>query len=346
MLKTYRIMTLLLLAGCGVHSALASCSFTTPSTSYIDQTMASSPVQAVTKVDKDWAQEQIFQSDILVGGPIISTCTPTTGNNITVSAEGFSTAVLPEKLSDGGMLLGGITDGFGYAFQYKVTFKGGGYIYGHLNKGETFTWTPAELDGARWEFRAELWYAGGFYSDRSKLSQISAVNTTYFKVMFDGAPKGFMFHSPAIPITPTTCNLTLDTQKVDFGTFDFYSNMPTRQYITLRNDGCTMMSQTELRVRSNSNPVDADNNLLLNTLTGDNAASGFGVAVYNKLSQQQYTLDAPLTGGTMTRSTSTYLYDKFVEWQEIPIEVRIVRDGKTLKDGDFSATATFNMNYY
>ena len=48
MLKKYGFIMLLLLGLCGVRSALASCAFTTPTGTYIDQTMASSPVTAGT----------------------------------------------------------------------------------------------------------------------------------------------------------------------------------------------------------------------------------------------------------------------------------------------------------
>ncbi|EOV6165285.1 MULTISPECIES: fimbrial protein [Citrobacter] len=348
MLKKNGIITLLLLGLCGVSRALASCSFTTPATTYIDQTMASSPVTAVTLTSTNL--QQLFQSSVLVGGPVISTCNPSTGTAISVSGDGFSSGSLPETMPDGGLLIGGIADGFGYGFWYTVTYgDGSGSVSGHLKKGGMFTATPEQLNGARWEFRAELWYVGGLYSDKSKSksSQISAVNTTYFKLGFNGVMKGFYFHSPVIPITPTTCNVTIDTSKVDFGTFDFFSNMPINQYVTLKNNGCSMVSDTELRVLSNGNPIDTNNNLLLNKLTGDNAASGFGVNIYNKVSREQYILNAPLAGGDLGTGTGSYeASNGFLLWQEIPIVVRLLQDGKTLKDGDFEATATFNMSYY
>lgn len=63
-------------------------------------------------------------------------------------------------MPDGGLLIGGIADGFGYGFWYTVTYgDGSGSVSGHLKKG-MFTATPAQLNGARWEFQAELWYAG------------------------------------------------------------------------------------------------------------------------------------------------------------------------------------------
>ena len=72
MLKKYGFIMLLLLGLCGVRSALASCAFTTPTGTYIDQTMASSPVTAVTLTSTNL--QQLFQSSVLVGGPVISTC--------------------------------------------------------------------------------------------------------------------------------------------------------------------------------------------------------------------------------------------------------------------------------
>ncbi|MEY8786637.1 hypothetical protein AB9K33_25660 [Citrobacter freundii] len=134
MLKKYGFIMLLLLGLCGVRSALASCAFTTPTGTYIDQTMASSPVTAVTLTSTNL--QQLFQSSVLVGGPIISTCNPSTGTAITVSGDGFSSGSLPETMPDGGMLIGGIADGFGYGFWYTVTYgDGSGSVSGHLKKG-------------------------------------------------------------------------------------------------------------------------------------------------------------------------------------------------------------------
>ena len=62
MLKKYGFIMLLLLGLCGVRSALASCAFTTPTGTYIDQTMASSPVTAVTLTSTNL--QQLFQSSV------------------------------------------------------------------------------------------------------------------------------------------------------------------------------------------------------------------------------------------------------------------------------------------
>ena len=66
MLKKYGFIMLLLLGLCGVRSALASCAFTTPTGTYIDQTMASSPVTAVTLTSTNL--QQLFQSSGVGGG--------------------------------------------------------------------------------------------------------------------------------------------------------------------------------------------------------------------------------------------------------------------------------------
>ena len=226
MLKKYGVITLLLLGLCGVRSVLASCSFTTPTGQYIDQTMASSPITAVTLSGKGYAlsAQQLFQSSVLAGGPVISTCNPTTGSAISVSGDSFSSVPLAETMPDGGLLIntGSSGSGFGYGFWYTVTYgDGSGSASGYLKKGAMFNATPAQLNNAKWEFQAELWYAGGSYADRDKVSQINAIDTTYFKIGFAGVMKGFRFHSPAIPITPTTCNLSVDRTKVDFGAFTF-----------------------------------------------------------------------------------------------------------------------------
>lgn len=347
MLKKYGFIMLLLLGLCGVRSALASCAFTTSTGTYIDQTMASSPVTAVTLTSTNL--QQLFQSSVLVGGPVISTCNPSTGTAITVSGDGFSSGSLPETMPDGGLLIGGIADGFGYGFWYTVTYgDGSGSVSGHLKKGGMFTATPAQLNGARWEFQAELWYAGGSYGDKVKKSQIVAVNTTYFKVGFSNVMKGFRFNSPAIPITPTTCNLSIDRSKVDFGSFNFLlyggtggvKNGPYQE-IRVSNNNCKMTTKIETRILSNGNPVSSDQHLLLNKLAGDDAASGFGVALY--------TFDNPLiidalSGNGDISGPYTSAPKEFDASDRIYLYLE--PDGTPLRNGKFEATATINVSYY
>ena len=349
MLKKYGFIMLLLLGLCGVHSALASCAFTTPTGTYIDQTMASSPVTAVTLTSTNL--QQLFQSSVLVGGPVISTCNPSTGTAISVSGDSFSSGPLSETMPDGGLLIGGIGDGFGYGFWYTVTYgDGSGSVSGHLKKGGMFNATPAQLNGARWEFQAELWYVGGSYGDKVKKSQIVAVNTTYFKVGFSNVMKGFRFNSPAIPITPVTCELSLDTSQVDFGEFSSVSKAK-RKSVRLFANTCNMVTRMELRILSNGNPVDTKQNLLLNKLTGENAASGFGLSLYPEYPypESRYPLDVALGKGRMP--ANWYPIDggygeQFLRNGSFDIYLMLQPDGAPLKAGDFEATATINVSYY
>lgn len=349
MLKKYGFIMLLLLGLCGVRGALASCAFTTPTGTNIEQTMASSPVTAVMLTSTNL--QQLFQSSLLAGGPIISTCNPSTGSAITVSGDTFSTASLSETMPDGGLLLGTGTsaNGFGYGFWYTVTYgDGSGSVSGHLKKGGMFSATPAQLNGARWEFQAELWYAGGYYSDRVKASQIAAVNTTYFRVGFSNAMKGVFFNSPAIPITPTTCNLSIDRSKVDFGSFNFLlyggtggvKNGPYQE-ISVSNNNCKMTTKIETRILSNGNPVSSDQHLLLNKLAGDDAASGFGVALYTFYNP--LIIDA-LSGNGDIRGPFTSAPKEFDT--SGPIYLYLEPDGTPLRNGKFEATATINVSYY
>lgn len=350
MLKKYGVITLLLLGLCGVRSVLASCSFTTPTGQYIDQTMASSPITAVTLSGKGYAlsAQQLFQSSVLAGGPVISTCNPTTGSAISVSGDSFSSRPLSETMPDGGLLIfAGAGDVFGYGFWYTVTYgDGSGSASGHLKKGAMFNATPAQLNNAKWEFQAELWYAGGNYGYRDKVSQTNAIDTTYFKIGFAGVMKGFRFHSPAIPITPTTCNLSVDRTNVDFGAFNFLQygggggakNGP-KQEISVSNSNCTMLTYMEYRILSNGNPVSSDQHLLLNKLTGDDAASGFGVAAYT--SGRTLIMDAPQ--GTNIDGPYTSMN---VSATGLAFYLYLEPDGTPLRNGKFEATATVNVDYY
>jgi type 1 fimbria pilin len=350
MLKKYGVITLLLLGLCGVRSVLASCSFTTPAEQYINQTMASSPITAVTLSGWGYAlsTQQLFQSSVLAGGPVISTCNPSTGGAISISGDSFSYRTVSETMPDGGLLIfAGAGDVFGYGFWYTVTYgDGSGSASGHLKKGAMFNATPAQLNNAKWEFQAELWYAGGNYGDRVKYSQIEAIDSTYFKIGFAGVMKGFRFHSPAIPITPTTCNLSVDRTNVAFGAFNFLQyggggakNGPMQE-ISVSSSNCTMLTYSETRILSNGNPVSSDQHLLLNKLTGDDAASGFGVAAYSP-SGTSFIIDAP--PGTNISGPYTSMN---ISATGIYIDLYLETDGTPLRNGKFEATATINVDYY
>ena len=189
---------------------------------------------------------------------------------------------------------------------------------------------------------------GGSYGDKVKKSQIVAVNTTYFKVGFSNVMKGFRFNSPAIPITPTTCNLSIDRSKVDFGSFNFLlyggtggvKNGPYQE-IRVSNNNCKMTTKIETRILSNGNPVSSDQHLLLNKLAGDDAASGFGVALYtfyNPLIIDALSgngdISGPYTSAPKEFDTSDRIY------------LYLEPDGTPLRNGKFEATATINVSYY
>lgn len=235
---------------------------------------------------------------------------------------------------------------FGYGFWYTVTYgDGSGSFSGHLKKGTMFYATPAQLNGAKWEIQAELWYLGGNYGDQIKDKQIRAFDTTTFGIGFAGVDKGFYFYSPAIPITPTTCNLSVDRTSVDFGAFNFLQyggggakNGPT-QSISVRNNNCTMLTKIEYRILSNGNPVSSDQHLLLNKLTGDDAASGFGVAFYSYVT---FIIDAPPGTNFEPVQFNTMDPDNFGQ----SIYLYLEPDGTPLRNGKFEATATINVNYY
>lgn len=357
MLKKYGVITLLLLGLCGVRSVLASCSFTSPAEQYINQTMASSPVSAVTLSGQGNAlsMQKLFSSP-LSPTPVVSTCNPSTGDAISVSGSGVSVALLSETMPDGGMLViaggsesgrrTGAGTGFGYGFWYTVTYgDGSGSSSGHLKEGTMFSATPAQLNGAKWEFQAELWYVGGNYGDRIKEKTIVAFNTTTFAITLAGVYKSFRLNSPAIPITPTTCNLSVDRASVDFGAFNFLQyggggakNGPT-QSISVQNSNCTMLTYMEYRILSNGNPVSSDQHLLLNKLTGDDAASGFGVAAYT--SGRTLIMDAPQ--GTNIDGPYTSMNASATG---LAVSLYLEPDGTSQRNGKFEATATINVDYY
>lgn len=344
MLKKYGFITLLILVLCGVRSTLASCSFTTPTDTYINQTMTQSPITAVTLTTSD--KQQLFRSTLLAGGPVISTCNPSTGAAIKVSGRNFSSASLSETMPDGGMLLYTGAAGFGYGFWYTVTYgDGSGSYSGHLKQGDMFSATPAQLNGARWEFQAELWYTGGDYSDQAKSSQIPAINWTYFYVGFDNAMRGFFFHSPVIPITPSTCQLSLSSPEADFGVFSSVGKAPP-QTVTLSSSQCSMTRKMELRILSNGNPVSSSGTILLNKLTGDDAASGFGVAFYEADDYVRYVLDAALGKGDTYPSDGYTKPGGFISSANYRISMVLKTDDTPIKTGDFETSATLSISYY
>lgn len=68
-----------------------------------------------------------------------------------------------------------------------------------------------------------------------------------------------------------------------------------------------MTTKIETRILSNGNPVSSDQHLLLNKLAGDDAASGFGVALYtfdNPLSLMLFRGTETLVARTLPRRKS------------------------------------------
>lgn len=349
MLKKYGVITLLLLGLCGVRSVLASCTFSTQGSKYVNQTMASSPVSAVTLSGQGntLTMQKLFSSPL--SPTVVSTCNPSTGDAISVSGDSSSIAVL-STMPDGGLIITGSSSsestGFGYGFWYTVTYgDGSGSVSGHLKEGAMFNATPAQLNKAKWEFQAELWYVGGNYGDRIKDKKITSFYASYFKIGFAGDMREFVLNSPAIPITPTTCNLSVDRTSVDFGAFNFLQyggggakNGPT-QSISVHNSNCTMLTYMEYRILSNGNPLSSDQHLLLNKLTGDDAASGFGVAAY--AFDRTFIMDA--LQGTNIDGPYTSMD---VPATGLAVSLYLEPDGTSQRNGKFEATATINVDYY
>ena len=102
----------------------------------------------------------------------------------------------------------------------------------------------------------------------------------------------------------------------------------------------------EYRILSNGNPVSSDKHLLLNKLTGDDAASGFGVALYsytytNSWSYVPFIIDA-LPGTNFVNVQYNSMEPDTGQWIYLYLEP----DGTSLRNGKFEATATINVDYY
>ncbi|WP_410751171.1 fimbrial protein [Citrobacter sp. U14242] len=147
-----------------------------------------------------------------------------------------------------------------------------------------------------------------------------------------------------IPIITTTCQaaaLSDGSTNIDLGDYmlaDF--NQSTRtQYVAVQLKGCNNLFGVDVKITANKT-TGSSNDLLGNTLT-TNAASGVGVKLMsgsntsfqfipNSFAETHYSFD---TGSSTTANV-------------IDFTAQLVKDGNTMKAGEFRAAATVLMTYY
>lgn len=149
------------------------------------------------------------------------------------------------------------------------------------------------------------------------------------------------------PIQASTCNaMTMsggDTANtVDFGDLNLSdvenNNLPSRDF-SINLSGCSNIYRIEPKVTATTTLTSGSSVLMENQLTSSNAASGIGVhlLIYDEEIVNQP--DPSVWTGEYTKNTaddSSY---------SIPFTASLEKDGKTVKAGSFSSTATIMFTY-
>ncbi|MBY6291180.1 fimbrial protein [Enterobacter bugandensis] len=162
---------------------------------------------------------------------------------------------------------------------------------------------------------------------------------------FDVTPATF-----SIPIAAATCQTAVvnnGTNNVDFGEIMF-STMKTGYYpnqiFNLQLRGCNNVVAINYRVSSTKVAGNAPGQLLINTLSGSNAAAGIGVSI-----AQEFPADRSGHGEPFINDPN-YIYVPLPQVgsnasNDLPFQASLTKDGAELKPGNFVALATFTIDY-
>lgn len=248
----------------------------------------------------------------------------------------------------------------GIYFNVKIYSSAGGGFFkntGTTNDG----WETLEADHNDERWRGKSWSAlikiyqdnSRFYGNKNKLTTLTPGGSFTLGQMAigdrtDSNNKPWTFTiSPTsfqIPIIATTCQATAlagagGANNIDLGEYmlsDFNASPKTKTF-NVELTGCNNLFGIDVKITSNKT-TGSDNSLLGNTLT-TNAAAGVGVKLYagswtqlvpNVTSYTQYSFD---TGSGVAASA-------------LQFQAQLVKDGNTMKAGEFKAATTITMNYF
>ncbi|WP_296236574.1 fimbrial protein [uncultured Enterobacter sp.] len=147
-----------------------------------------------------------------------------------------------------------------------------------------------------------------------------------------------------IPIIATTCQtVQLDTgsNNIDLGEYmvsDFNAS-PRSTSFMVQLLGCNNVTGVDFKMNA-QNVTGTDNSLLGNTLTGAGAAEGVGVKLMSTLKYQQ------ITPNNVAYSFYNIDTGSGVGIGALTFDAQLVKNGATLKAGNFKGQATFTLSYH
>jgi type 1 fimbria pilin len=244
----------------------------------------------------------------------------------------------------------------GIGFSVKIySDAGGGYF--ETTQSE---WTTIDAGGGerwagkRWKAHIEIYqFDFDFAGNTSGLTYLTPSGSFTLGQMGIGDPsdsdnKPWTFtitpSSFRIPIITTTCQtaqLSSGGSNVDLGEYmisDFNAS-PRSTSFAVQLLGCDNVFAVNFKMNAQK-VTGSDSSLLANTLTGSGAAQGVGVKLMATLRGQQikpnalaYTMyDIDTSAGAGIGALS--------------FDAQLVKNGETVKAGNFKGQATFTMNYY
>lgn len=253
--------------------------------------------------------------------------------------------------------------GYGFAFKvngpysayvqetvsYAESRAGGGVLFPNLTK--------EQCEGQNWTFTVELWHVDNYLKDERKFSALTppAYQSTYFRLYFPGENGNDslayigLIPGISIPVTQTTCDLSVNSNMIDFGNLYLRDpdSWPTKEVI-LTSNNCSQVGTAQLRILSNGHRYSSKVLALGNQLTGDNAAKDILVRFTTK-SGASINLDTSESDNGLSCDTDTLSFasDGFISSCTHTVIANIYPlSGGEATTGDFETSATFSVTYY
>lgn len=362
-MKKYGLVILLVIF---CRSAFAGCEFNANTTNFIFTPVNIQPISLTNNTN----EPQLVATYSTNGSPALTTRYNEDYHSDMNVWTSSSIKPLTTKTSTGAVLfpinLGGWSaTASGYAFAFKISSGSrSAYITDISNITQPLfpDMEKSECDNKTWDITLELWHVNSYLRDEKKYSEITPLSDVYFRLQFtgdyDNSDAYISLSSFSIPVTPVTCNLSVNSSIIDFGKMSSYqpSRWPT-QTVTLTSDNCSQVGGTELHILANGNPTTQDQKALLNKLTGDDAAENVGLSFY-RLSNPDQSIridlnDTPYYGiiysGISSCDATSFDSSGFISSCTHTILAKMVGVNSyhvATKGGNFEASATFSVNYY
>lgn len=345
------------------RSAFAGCKFSANTTNFIFTPVNIQPISLTNNTN----EPQLVATYSTNGSPALIT-----QGNDDYHAEmsvwtTSSIKPLTTKTSTGAVLFPINLDGLsvtssGYAFAFKISSGSrSAYITDISNMLQPLfaDLEQSECDNKRWDITLELWHVNSYLREEKKFSAITPLSDAYFRLKFvgdyDDSDAFISLSSFSIPVTPVTCNLSVNSPVIDFGELSF-NNIDAwpAQMVTLISNNCSQVGLAEMHILANGNPTKS-NVFLLNKLTGDDAAAGISLQFYRMPNPADddspipiETDDSPDDYASISNcDDTTFGSDGFISSCTHTIYARFTTGfNSAKKDGKFEASATFSVSYY